>query len=161
MKTSCPHCGQHYSVENSLLNEIVSCEKCKQEFVVEFAEERSEKKTKKRISYNCNGRPKAARNRIKQTGGNGLSSCHDVYDIFGRNRRKFWWTWRKCPQGKGRRLFWNGNNLFWIKREPLQNRFTLKNTDKNLTYPIGSEWYKMVQNGNLNPQKCQKTPYPV
>lgn len=47
MKTSCPHCGQHYSVENSLLNEIVSCEKCKQEFVVEFAEERSEKKTKK------------------------------------------------------------------------------------------------------------------
>lgn len=35
MKTECPHCGQHYEVDNEYLDQIVQCASCDQEFVVE------------------------------------------------------------------------------------------------------------------------------
>lgn len=34
MKTQCPHCQQHYEVDDSFLGTTVSCETCKKEFVV-------------------------------------------------------------------------------------------------------------------------------
>lgn len=35
MKTECPHCKQHYEVDDNYLGSVVTCESCKQDFVVE------------------------------------------------------------------------------------------------------------------------------
>ena len=35
MKTECPHCGQHYEVDEEYLDQIVNCASCGEEFVVE------------------------------------------------------------------------------------------------------------------------------
>lgn len=35
MKTQCPHCDQHYEVDDRIGGEIVKCEMCGQEFVAE------------------------------------------------------------------------------------------------------------------------------
>ena len=35
MRTECPHCGQHYEVDQEYANQIVECTSCGQEFVVE------------------------------------------------------------------------------------------------------------------------------
>ena len=34
MKTICPHCQQHYEIEDAYIGEIVQCTTCQQEFVV-------------------------------------------------------------------------------------------------------------------------------
>ena len=41
MRTECPHCGQHYEVEEEFLNQIVECTACTQEFVVEIVSEQN------------------------------------------------------------------------------------------------------------------------
>lgn len=35
MKTECPHCNQHYEVDDQYNGQVVECQKCKQEFFVE------------------------------------------------------------------------------------------------------------------------------
>ena len=35
MKTECPHCGQHYEVDEEYLDQIVNCQSCGEDFVVE------------------------------------------------------------------------------------------------------------------------------
>lgn len=35
MKTQCPHCNQHYEVDDQYNGQIIECQKCKQEFFVE------------------------------------------------------------------------------------------------------------------------------
>ena len=35
MKTECPHCGQHYEVDEEYIDQIVKCATCGEEFVVE------------------------------------------------------------------------------------------------------------------------------
>lgn len=35
MKTECPHCNQHYEVDDQYDGQVVECQKCKQEFFVE------------------------------------------------------------------------------------------------------------------------------
>lgn len=39
MRTECPHCGQHYDVDQEYENQIVECISCSQEFVVEIQPE--------------------------------------------------------------------------------------------------------------------------
>ena len=39
MKTECPHCGQHYEVDQEYVDQIVECISCHQEFVVEVLAE--------------------------------------------------------------------------------------------------------------------------
>lgn len=39
MKTECPHCGQHYEVDQEYADQIVECTSCGQEFVVEIQPE--------------------------------------------------------------------------------------------------------------------------
>lgn len=39
MKTECPHCGQHYEVDEEYIDQIVECVSCGQEFVVEILPE--------------------------------------------------------------------------------------------------------------------------
>ena len=39
MRTECPHCGQHYDVEQEYANQLVECSSCSQEFVVEIQPE--------------------------------------------------------------------------------------------------------------------------
>lgn len=39
MKTECPHCGQHYEVDQEYVDQIVECISCHQEFVVEVLSE--------------------------------------------------------------------------------------------------------------------------
>ena len=34
MKTSCPHCGQHYELEDSFAGQPVTCERCWKDFTV-------------------------------------------------------------------------------------------------------------------------------
>lgn len=36
MKTECPHCGQHYEVEEKYIDQIAKCISCNQEFVIEM-----------------------------------------------------------------------------------------------------------------------------
>lgn len=36
MRTECPHCGQHYDVDQEYIDQIVECTSCGQEFVVEI-----------------------------------------------------------------------------------------------------------------------------
>lgn len=36
MKTECPHCGQHYEVDEKYIGQIANCIICKQEFVIEM-----------------------------------------------------------------------------------------------------------------------------
>lgn len=36
MKTECPHCGQHYEVDEEYIGQIANCIICKQEFVIEM-----------------------------------------------------------------------------------------------------------------------------
>jgi predicted Zn finger-like uncharacterized protein len=35
MKTECPHCGQHYEVDEEYIGQIAKCISCNQEFVIE------------------------------------------------------------------------------------------------------------------------------
>ena len=35
MKTQCPHCGQHYEIDDQYNGQIIECQKCGQEFVIE------------------------------------------------------------------------------------------------------------------------------
>ena len=39
MRTECPHCGQHYEVDQEYADQIVECTTCGQEFVVEIQPE--------------------------------------------------------------------------------------------------------------------------
>lgn len=41
MKTECPHCGQHYEVDQEYADQIVECVSCGQEFVVEILPEQA------------------------------------------------------------------------------------------------------------------------
>lgn len=47
MKTECPHCNQHYEVENHFSGVIVKCENCGQEFVIEPLKEEPPPKLRK------------------------------------------------------------------------------------------------------------------
>lgn len=35
MKIECPHCGQHYEVDEEYIGQIAKCISCNQEFVIE------------------------------------------------------------------------------------------------------------------------------
>ena len=45
MKTECPHCGQHYEVDQEYIDQIVECTSCRQEFVVEIFQEQDNTST--------------------------------------------------------------------------------------------------------------------
>ena len=37
MKTKCPHCGQHYELDDSSVGMTATCEKCQKDFTVSAA----------------------------------------------------------------------------------------------------------------------------
>ena len=41
MRTKCPHCGQHYEVDQEYVDQIVECTSCHQEFVIEVLSEQT------------------------------------------------------------------------------------------------------------------------